>query len=119
MSSEQRKHERVPTDYFVSVQAPKEGKECEGNCRDLSEGGMFITTEEPLPRGTEVKILIQLATGNETICVEGIVMWVRPPMPSPQFPPGMGVRFIRVSPEARELLQRKIEERKRRLLSRK
>ncbi len=119
MSSEQRKHARFPTDYFVSVQVPKEDKESEGNCRDLSEGGMFIFTEEPFPRGTQVKILIQLETGNETICVEGIVMWLRPPMPSPQFPPGMGVRFIRVSPEAREQLRRKIEERKRRLLSRK
>ncbi|MCZ6690409.1 MAG: PilZ domain-containing protein [Planctomycetota bacterium] len=115
MSSEQRKHERFPTHYFVSVQVPREDKECEGNCRDLSEGGMFIGTEEPLPRGTEVKILIQLATVNDTIGVEGVVMWVRPPMPSPQFPPGMGVKFTRVSPEARDLLQRTIEERKRRL----
>jgi uncharacterized protein (TIGR02266 family) len=67
-----------------------------GIAADVSAGGVFVGTAEPLPVGTDVVLYFTLE-GGRTLHAEGSVRWTRPH--SADQPPGMGVAFTRVSPE--------------------
>lgn len=58
---------------------------------NLSEGGLFIRTTSPLPRGTDVKISFEV--GGFTIPLRGIVQWARAKERNGR-PPGIGIRLI-------------------------
>lgn len=64
--------------------------------RDLSRGGVFIETDNPLPVGS--RFLMRFDVPGETtrsIECEVEVAWVmRMEDSSSQLPPGMGVRFV-------------------------
>jgi len=69
--------------------------------RDLSIGGVFVSTEAPAPVGTAVKLLFALPEGE--VRVEGIVRYA-------DSKKGMGVEFTRMGTgdraRFRELLRR-------------
>jgi Tfp pilus assembly protein PilZ len=58
---------------------------------DLSAGGLFITTDKPLPQGRGLKMLLSLA--NYTIPLIGKVAWVRSTDEKGR-PVGMGVQLL-------------------------
>jgi hypothetical protein len=61
---------------------------------DLSETGVFVHTPEPLPIGTRVELRFTVLIDDPVVLEgEGAVVRVQ------QAPPGMGVRFDRLSPE--------------------
>ncbi len=104
----QRQHDRYPTDFMVRVEVLDGMTPREARCVNLSVGGMFIAMDPPLPRATRVKLQIRLKPVDKTIFTEGLVVWTRPRMPDPQFPPGMGVKFDELDDETRELIQQAI-----------
>jgi len=65
-----------------------------GVAADVSAGGVFVSTPEPLPVGTDVALYFTLGEGS-TLHAEAIVRWVRPK--TSDLPPGMGVAFTRLS----------------------
>lgn len=67
---------------------------------NISEMGIFVHTHEPMPVGTSV----MLAFGTYELRVEGIVVWVNPSRHGASLNPGMGVRFVGLSDEQRELV---------------
>jgi uncharacterized protein (TIGR02266 family) len=67
-----------------------------GVAADVSPGGVFVSTSEPLGVGTEVALYFTLA-GGSTLHAEGIVRWTRPG--DADHAPGMGVAFTRLTPE--------------------
>jgi uncharacterized protein (TIGR02266 family) len=70
-----------------------------GRITDLSQGGFFIDTMNTLPEGADIRFRIDLP-GDESrtpLSGEALVIWQRPMA-------GMGVRFIKLSPEDRERL---------------
>ncbi len=105
MSEEKREHKRVPTDFLVRARVSTQGEVREGICQNLSTGGLFILMQEPLPRGTEIYLELRLEPINKTILAEGVVVWVRPSMPDPNFPSGIGLRFTAISDEALQLVR--------------
>jgi len=72
---------------------------------DVSRGGIFIRTREPLSVGSRLKLDFQLLDAAPLLDGEGTVVWIRKPDPArPEVAPGMGVRFDRLSPQSDERL---------------
>ena len=76
--------------------------------RDMSEGGVFITTRQPLAVGEKIKVRFILPESLEEINATGVVAWVNPPG-SADPPPGMGIRFVRLTSKKKALIQETIE----------
>jgi Tfp pilus assembly protein PilZ len=111
---ENRQCERVQTDYTVQVTVPTLGEEVrDGSCLNLSEGGLFVQMEEPLPVGLMIDMEIHLLPIGKTLRTEGLVVWARPRMDHSPIPPGIGVSFRVLERDERSLIQSTIEEQKR------
>ena len=73
---------------------------------DVSRGGIFIRTREPLAVGTQLKLDFQYQGGSPLMAGDGTVVWVREFDPSrANVPPGMGVRFDKLAPESQVVLE--------------
>jgi uncharacterized protein (TIGR02266 family) len=59
---------------------------------NLSKGGLFIETENPLPVGAPIDLALK-TPNEETIALSGVVAWVRSTHdPESGQPPGMGIQ---------------------------
>lgn len=75
---------------------------------DLSEGGVLIQTERPLPEGTRVNLKFRLPNAIKLIELTGQVVWSHPYIPGQtalNLIPGMGVKFHNVSDTARKYIE--------------
>src|SRR3954447_21296335 len=78
---------------------------------DVSRGGVFIRTREPLPVGTRLKLDFQLVDTAPLFQGDGTVVWIREHDASRAgVTPGMGVRFDRLTPESQTTLDTILEE---------
>jgi uncharacterized protein (TIGR02266 family) len=78
---------------------------------DVSQGGIFIRTKEPLPVGTQMRFEFQLRDASPLIGGEGTVVWTRENDPTrPAIAPGMGVRFDRLAEGSQGVLERILTE---------
>ena len=78
---------------------------------DVSQGGIFIRTKEPLAVGTQMRFEFQLRDASPLIGGEGTVVWTRENDPSrPAIAPGMGVRFDRLAEGSQAVLERILAE---------
>jgi uncharacterized protein (TIGR02266 family) len=73
-----------------------------GLAEDVSRGGVFVATQEPLPPGTIVLLFFVLA-GGRTLRAEGVVRWLRSAATSAA--PGMGVAFTSLGDEERQAIE--------------
>ncbi len=70
---------------------------------DISHGGVFIRSKNPLPVGTKVNLRFSIIVEDfETIEGEGEVVRVDPDPANP----GMGVAFTKLSAESLDLINR-------------
>ncbi|WP_164010756.1 TIGR02266 family protein [Pyxidicoccus trucidator] len=70
-----------------------------GFSMDISEGGVFIATVEPVARGTQVELDFTLP-GGRPMKVTGVVRWVRESNArTPELMPGVGVQFTGLAHE--------------------
>jgi uncharacterized protein (TIGR02266 family) len=100
-----RKALRVPSD--LAVECWKASREL-GRAREISEGGLFLATERPLPVGTPLRFRL-VGDSGETAEVEGAVVWVRR-AGSDGGPPGMGIEFSNLDESQREAVAYLVEE---------
>jgi type IV pilus assembly protein PilZ len=85
---------------FMDVSFEQEGLRFEGRISDLSGGGFYIDTLNPLPVGSLITFRFNLPGGSEVpIAGEGSIAWQHPFL-------GMGVRFTWLSDEDRNQLDR-------------
>lgn len=71
---------------------------------NLSEGGVFIKSDGPLPLDAEVELVLTLPTGN-AISARGLVVWNHDlTKEMPQGVRGSGIRFVDMPTEDRALL---------------
>jgi uncharacterized protein (TIGR02266 family) len=92
--------------YFRRVQKVIEfhctshGPPLTGRIRDLSEGGVFVDTANPLPAGTPVTFTFVLQPiSKKTILGRGLVRWCEDEV-------GMGIQFLALSEDDQELIRR-------------
>ena len=77
---------------------------------NMSKGGIFIQTEDPLPIAEEVPVKLTLPESNTIIEVVGKVVWTYDVQKGDdQVRHGMGIRFVNLSPEWMALLEDYIE----------
>lgn len=74
-----------------------------GFTEDISEGGLFVATYELLAIGTQTELVFELPTGHE-VRTRAEVRWHRQTSGSETMP-GMGLRFIDLSPEDHRVIQ--------------
>lgn len=77
---------------------------------DVSPGGIFIRSRQPLTVGTKVSFTLSLLNGIPVLVGEGTVAWSRQPEGDrPGGNPGMGIRFDLLNDESRMKLNRILE----------
>ncbi|MEO1481617.1 MAG: TIGR02266 family protein [Myxococcota bacterium] len=71
---------------------------------DVSNGGVFLRTQEPLEVGDTLRLKLKLPGDFFSVRVGGEVAWVR------QEPPGAGIRFTFESDKAQSRVERIVQE---------
>ena len=106
---ERRRQNRFGLKVFVGLES--EHNFFTGFSRNISSGGLFIATHDVLDIGQEVELLFQLPSGT-TLHTNGQVTWIRPFDPDkPDKFPGMGVKFVDLSPEESAYIRDFLDER--------
>jgi Tfp pilus assembly protein PilZ len=83
------------------------GGPCKTYTRDVNEEGMFIITEDPLPEGSEVHILLTVPIRGNAISLSGVV--AHTVVVEDEDVPGMGIR-LRFQGNQREEMIRLVDE---------
>jgi len=95
----------------VAVDMSTEHNFYTGLTENISEGGVFIATRDPIPLGTEVKVKIRLPH-NDPFELEGQVCWLREYNEfTDEMAPGVGVAFASLAEDARRAIENFIRER--------
>jgi hypothetical protein len=96
-----RKQHRI--DYFGDVRllSPSQDDSVVAQAENLSEAGVFVTTQQDAEVGAEVVCELPLAA-DDSLTLRGRVAWVRPATPR-----GVGIEFVDVS-EAAALALREV-----------
>jgi uncharacterized protein (TIGR02266 family) len=102
---ERRKHKRVPARILIKY----------GNAeqfftdyiQNISRGGIFVPTYNPLPKGTRLRISFSLPHWDVLIETQGIVVHsVRSNPTQGTIPAGMGIQFQALREEFLELIDK-------------
>ena len=100
--SERRVHDRVDVTWAVDCVA--EDTFLYASIANISEMGIFVRSEKPLALGARV-LLTFAPPGHEAFRLAGEVAWINPVRKDGDNPnPGMGLRFIDLTPDNRERL---------------
>ena len=68
--------------------------------QDLSSGGLFISTPDPVPPGSEVTLSIKLPDG-EHLSLKGVVRWTKDEGRDDS-KAGMGIEFVDLTEDDRK-----------------
>ena len=102
-----RQAKRTPVTLKIKFKSATLDQFIERYAVDVSHGGIFIRTKEPLPVGTQMRFEFQLRDATPLITGEGTVVWTRENDPQrPGVAPGMGVRFDRLGDGSQEVLDK-------------
>jgi uncharacterized protein (TIGR02266 family) len=106
-----RQGKRTPVTLKIKFKSETLEQFIERYAVDVSQGGIFIRTKEPLAVGTQMKFEFQLRDASPLIAGEGTVVWTRENDPSrPAIAPGMGVRFDQLAEGSQGILERILTE---------
>lgn len=89
MSKNQRSTSRVP--QKIKSEVSSEDTLTYSTSRNVSNGGVFISTPEPFTPGTDLELSLKLPNG-EILTVKGIVRWTRDEGEDGDLA-GMGIEF--------------------------
>jgi type IV pilus assembly protein PilZ len=114
--SQERAERHVPGEQRTEARSPIELKvEYErmntffyDYTRNISRGGTFVRSEDPLPIGTRFLLKLLIPTLEQPLQLEGEVRWTRPPG-DPAGEPGMGIRFLFPDDNARAVVDAAVE----------
>jgi type IV pilus assembly protein PilZ len=102
-ASDRRSSERI--DVTWSVDCETQDTFLYANITNISEFGIFVRTEDPLEVGTRLTLKFAPPGAAEAFVLSGQVQWVNPVRMLADNPnPGMGIRFVTLTQEARERL---------------
>ena len=99
-----RKKERAP--ICVLVEQPGQAQEYFDKSIDVSENGIFVETESPKAKGTEVTVRFALP-GSPVITANGRVARVKKKsLLAPSTTAGMGIEFLELDEQTRSVLRK-------------
>ncbi|HEX3772623.1 MAG TPA: PilZ domain-containing protein [Polyangiaceae bacterium] len=82
---ENRRHQRAVLDVTVEFARKGSDTRLRGRAKDISLGGMFIETDQPLEFASNVTVLVTLPGQKQGFMLPGVVRWNRDG--------GMGIQF--------------------------
>jgi len=103
MGEEKRVTPRFSTTIEITFKEPRSF--CRAYLLNISNGGLFIKTEDPLSLESMVNIKLRLPEDKEEMEIKGRVVWTNPKGRKNSFPKGMGVQFFKTSPENLEKIE--------------
>lgn len=106
-----RRDKRAPISLKVRFKSATLDEFIEQYCADISRGGIFIKAKSPMAVGTLLKFEFQLKDESRLIHGVGRVVWKRDPAHPTGKAPGMGIKFIKMDPESRALVDRMVASR--------
>ncbi|MEM9192504.1 MAG: TIGR02266 family protein [Myxococcota bacterium] len=102
-----RKDRRAPLSLKVRFKSATVDEFIEQYAMDISRGGIFIKSKKPMPIGTLLKFEFQLKDESRLIHGVGRVVWKRDEASAAEgAPPGMGIKFIKMDPNSRAMVQK-------------
>ena len=104
-----RKDKRAPVSLKVRFKSATLDEFVEQYSGDISRGGIFIKSKKPMKVGTLLKFEFQLKDQSRLIHGVGRVVWRREP--GGDSAPGMGIKFIKMDADSRQLVQDIVETR--------
>ena len=112
--ADKRKEKRTPITLKIKFKSGSLDQFVERYSVDVSQGGIFIRTKDPLPIGTKLRFEFQLQDASSLITGEGSVVWVRKPDTTHTgvAAPGMGVHFDKLTGPSQQVLERILNEKK-------
>jgi len=103
MSRDRRGYPRAKLKWPVAIQT-EEGS-TEGVTRNITPDGCFITCRRPLRLNVVFELTIKIPKSKSSIRATAEVVWSNIYGPDDEISPrGMGVRFIKISSEARKFI---------------
>jgi uncharacterized protein (TIGR02266 family) len=103
--SDTRKDKRAPISLKVRFKSATVDEFIEQYSLDISKGGIFIKSKTPMSIGTLLKFEFRLKDESRLIHGVGRVVWKRDDGDSAGKAPGMGIKFIKMDPESRVLVE--------------
>ena len=76
---------------------------------NISKGGLFIKTSNPLPEGESFILKLKLPGLDDVIKINCTVSWVNRDESKPDVPVGMGLRFVDMNKDERLILERYVD----------
>ena len=101
---ERRRYKRTP--FVIRVDYRTVDEFFSDFSANINEGGIFIETNKTHGTDTPVRLEFNLPGQDDTVIVYGKVAWVRAEADPAEGPPGVGIHFEGLSPEAREAINR-------------
>jgi CRP/FNR family transcriptional regulator, cyclic AMP receptor protein len=78
---------------------------------NISSGGLFVKTDNPLPRGDKFLLKLQLPNVGQTLSIQCQVAWAKKPGDlAPPGANGMGIRFVEMDEKDEQVLRRYVQE---------
>jgi uncharacterized protein (TIGR02266 family) len=102
MAEKQRTSQRTPTK--IEVMFREYGAFVKAYMLNVSNGGLFVKTEEPFPLDHPVSLRLILPSDSTPLDIEGRVVWINPKGRKNSFPKGMGIQFEKMDEAARNKL---------------
>lgn len=105
-----RKSARASVPLLPRYRASSGFEHVEGQCLDISVGGMFIASSSPCETGTMLKF--ECVVDDADVPIKGVarVVWQRTDGGERDRPSGMGLKFMRLEPGTAEIIERLIRE---------
>lgn len=101
--SDRRSSDRIEVTW--SVDCESQDTFLYASIANISEFGIFVRTQEPLEVGTRLILRFAPPGSDETFVLSGQVQWVNAVRMLADNPnPGMGIRFVELTSEARARL---------------
>jgi hypothetical protein len=111
--ADKRSHLRFDQLFAVSLEAPQHGAQIYV-ARNVSEGGMFLESREPLPLGCEVLVHFSIPDGGGEIVARGEVknhyFLNYSDSTGPRAVAGMGIRFLEFEEDTQSLLAESLQQ---------
>ena len=105
MSQERRDYPRAKIKWPVKVKTDK--GTMDGVTSDVTPSGVFIHCQKPLRLNVVFEMAINIPNSEHSITAKAEVVWSNRWGPDDEISPrGMGVRFVKISSEARKFIAR-------------
>ncbi len=102
---------RVPSRVFIAADYPGRDVLLKSRITNISNNGVFISTPNPMPRGSELDVTFTLPEQKTPIAATCIVRWSTSTNDdSSSFAQGMGLEFVKIARKDKKAIERYIRD---------